>query len=89
MNFFSNLTLTPILYLLLSRSKSESYLLYEKKMSSFILKNESIHWKNGLPYCYSPTLKKDVCFKSLHFQGAYKDLMGNYRAKKCINTLFY
>jgi hypothetical protein len=48
--------------------------------SSFKIKD--IHWINNLPSCYSPTLKKHIRFKSLHFQGSHKNFMGNYRVKK-------
>jgi hypothetical protein len=53
-----------------------------KKYPNSSFKIKDIQWKKGLPYCYSPTLKKYLRFKSLHFQGFYKRFMGNYRVKK-------
>ena len=36
---------------------------------------KNIKWKQGIPYCYSCLLKKDVRFKGIHFQGRDKFLM--------------
>jgi hypothetical protein len=56
---------------------------------------KAIYWKNGIPYCKLVQNKKEIQFKSLHFQGNAKKKMayffqGNYLQKLgFIKTNFY
>lgn len=48
--------------------------------SEYIIKNniKDITFNNGVPYCFNTLLNSNVKFKSLHFQGARKQLLHTY-----------
>ena len=43
---------------------------------------KKFRFKNGIPYCYNSFLKKNIRFKSIHFQGGSKNLMKKYSTYK-------
>jgi hypothetical protein len=55
---------------------------FNTKKYSDVCYPKDIQWINNLPHCYSPTLEKNLRFKSLHLQGkGCKSSIADYKIK--------